>query len=96
MKRILNLTKFEFNLNWKKKYKSLPNSTIYRLTEKFINGLQNDFPTTVATIFRTSDKLVPIDDLVIDSLPESKCLLCLVRWKKLNWKLNIFLLSIIF
>jgi cytoplasmic tRNA 2-thiolation protein 2 len=31
---------------------NLPNSTIYRLTEKFINGLQNDYPTTVATIFR--------------------------------------------
>jgi len=40
----------------------LPNSTIYRLTEKFINGVQNNFPTTVSTIFRTSDKLVPFED----------------------------------
>lgn len=55
---------------------NLPNSTIYRLTEKFINGLQNDYPTTVATIFRTSDKLVPNEDLEPISSTESNCSLC--------------------
>jgi len=53
----------------------LPNSTIYRLTEKFINGVQNNFPTTVSTIFRTSDKLVPFEDettIKVDTL----CSLC--------------------
>lgn len=55
---------------------NLPNSTIYRLTERFVNGLQNDFPTTVATIFRTSDKLVPIEDLEPISSTDSNCILC--------------------
>jgi len=55
---------------------NLPNSTIYRLTEKFINGLQNDYPTTVATIFRTSDKLIPIEDLEPGSSLETNCSLC--------------------
>ncbi|CAF0936675.1 unnamed protein product [Brachionus calyciflorus] len=52
--------------------KNLPNSTIYRLTEKFINSLQNEYPTTVPTIFRTSDKLTPTDELC----PEDSCMLC--------------------
>lgn len=55
---------------------NLPNSTIYRLTERFVNGLQNDYPTTVATIFRTSDKLVPIEDLEPISSTDSNCILC--------------------
>lgn len=55
---------------------NLPNSTIYRLTEKFINGVQNDFPTTVATIFRTSDKLVPFEDTSSTTKVETICTLC--------------------
>ncbi|RNA35941.1 cytoplasmic tRNA 2-thiolation 2, partial [Brachionus plicatilis] len=51
---------------------NVPNSTIYRLTEKFINGLQNDYPTTVPTIFRTSDKLTPNEDLSQDHT----CIMC--------------------
>ncbi|XP_064641552.1 cytoplasmic tRNA 2-thiolation protein 2-A-like [Lineus longissimus] len=33
------------------------NASIYRLTENFVNGLQNDFPATVSTIFRTGSKM---------------------------------------
>lgn len=55
-----------------------PNTTIYRLTEKFINGVQNDFPTTVATIFRTSDKLVPFEsesNKIIENCTLCECVL---------------------
>ncbi|KAG1657748.1 Cytoplasmic tRNA 2-thiolation protein 2-A [Nymphon striatum] len=34
------------------------NSSIQRLTEEFINGLQRDFPSTVSTIFKTGDKIM--------------------------------------
>lgn len=54
---------------------NLPNSSIYRLTEKFINGVQNNFPTTVATIFRTSDKLVPFESSELNV--KTFCKLCL-------------------
>ena len=64
-------------------FKNLPNSTIYRLTEKFINGLQNDYPTTVATIFRTSDKLTPSEDLFSDGV--EYCILCEVKISQSNY-----------
>jgi cytoplasmic tRNA 2-thiolation protein 2 len=34
-----------------------PFSSIERLTESFVVGLQKDFPATIPTIFRTGDKL---------------------------------------
>ena len=44
---------------------------INKLTEKFVTGLQEGFPSTVPTIFRTGDKLLmePVDD-------GDKCVLC--------------------
>ena len=44
---------------------------INKLTEKFVTGLQEGFPSTVPTIFRTGDKLLvePTDD-------GDKCALC--------------------
>lgn len=32
-------------------------ASISRLTEKFVNGLQEDFPATVSTVWRTGDKI---------------------------------------
>ncbi|KDR24498.1 cytoplasmic tRNA 2-thiolation protein 2-A [Zootermopsis nevadensis] len=37
--------------------KSDPHASIQKLTEKFVIDLQEDFPATVSTIFRTGDKL---------------------------------------
>ncbi|EEC08150.1 conserved hypothetical protein [Ixodes scapularis] len=34
-------------------------ASIVRLTERFVNGLQRDFPATVSTIWRTGDKIAP-------------------------------------
>lgn len=33
-------------------------ASISRLTESFLNGLQEDFPSTISTVWRTGDKLV--------------------------------------
>ncbi|CAM1311464.1 CTU2 (predicted) [Pycnogonum litorale] len=46
-------------------------SSISRLTESFIIGLQQDFPSTISTIFRTGDKLVRKSDE-----ESSKCIFC--------------------
>jgi cytoplasmic tRNA 2-thiolation protein 2 len=34
-----------------------PHVSIQKLTEKFVTDLQEDYPATVSTIFRTGDKL---------------------------------------
>ncbi|XP_057311743.1 cytoplasmic tRNA 2-thiolation protein 2-like [Hydractinia symbiolongicarpus] len=48
-------------------------SSLHRQTEEFITGLQADFPSTVNTVFRTSDKLCVNADLKVS---DKKCLLC--------------------
>ncbi|CAN7945352.1 unnamed protein product [Ixodes hexagonus] len=39
--------------------KPVTTASIARLTERFVNGLQQDFPATVSTIWRTGDKIAP-------------------------------------
>ncbi|XP_067256340.1 cytoplasmic tRNA 2-thiolation protein 2 isoform X1 [Chanodichthys erythropterus] len=53
-------------------------ASIQRLTESFVTNLQADFPSTVSTIYRTSEKLhtvMPSQGQTTE--PTSKCLLCL-------------------
>ncbi|XP_051565194.1 cytoplasmic tRNA 2-thiolation protein 2 isoform X1 [Myxocyprinus asiaticus] len=53
-------------------------ASIQRLTESFVTNLQADFPSTVSTIYRTSEKLhtvMPPQSQTTEST--SKCLLCL-------------------
>jgi len=45
-------------------------SSIRRLTESFVNGLQNEFPSTVYTIFKTGNKLKSCDR------NDQKCIVC--------------------
>lgn len=47
-------------------------SSIARLTEQFVRGLQLDFPSTVSTVFRTGDKLCTSPQVS----SENKCALC--------------------
>ncbi|KAJ8417806.1 hypothetical protein AAFF_G00226490 [Aldrovandia affinis] len=57
--------------------KALDKASIQLLTESFVTKLQADFPSTVSTIYRTSEKLhtaCPAHDS--DSEPTAKCLLC--------------------
>ncbi|TRY53594.1 hypothetical protein DNTS_015942 [Danionella cerebrum] len=53
-------------------------ASIQSLTERFVTNLQADFPSTVSTIYRTSEKLqttkTPQDQ---SAASDSKCLLCL-------------------
>nr|XP_055072554.1 cytoplasmic tRNA 2-thiolation protein 2 [Misgurnus anguillicaudatus] len=56
--------------------KSHDKASIQRLTESFVTNLQADFPSTVSTIYRTSEKLhtaLPKQS----HEPAAKCLLCL-------------------
>jgi len=46
--------------------------SIQKLTEEFLIGLQNDFPGTLSTVFRTSDKLQMQEEK--DDLP--RCIIC--------------------
>jgi len=48
-------------------------SSIQRLTESFVNELQNDFPSTVYTIFNTGNKLKSCDEK-----DDKKCIICKV------------------
>ncbi|XP_067308043.1 cytoplasmic tRNA 2-thiolation protein 2 [Pseudorasbora parva] len=53
-------------------------ASIQRLTESFVTNLQADFPSTVSTIYRTSEKLHTVKPSQShDTEPASKCLLCL-------------------
>ncbi|KAK1161979.1 hypothetical protein AOXY_G18238 [Acipenser oxyrinchus oxyrinchus] len=53
-------------------------ASIHRLTESFISKLQTDFPSTVSTIYRTSEKLnTACPRPIVDGELTEKCLLCL-------------------
>ncbi|XP_072527107.1 cytoplasmic tRNA 2-thiolation protein 2 isoform X2 [Salminus brasiliensis] len=52
-------------------------ASIQRLTESFIIRLQADFPSTVSTIYRTSEKLHTASPPQNTAEPAAKCLLCL-------------------
>ncbi|KAG5269958.1 hypothetical protein AALO_G00187050 [Alosa alosa] len=58
--------------------KTSDKASIQRLTESFVTKLQADFPSTVSTIYRTSEKLQTArSGQTSDADPASKCLLCL-------------------
>ncbi|XP_015223492.2 cytoplasmic tRNA 2-thiolation protein 2 isoform X2 [Lepisosteus oculatus] len=53
-------------------------ASIQRLTESFVNKLQMDFPSTISTIYRTSEKLnTACPQLSSDQEQAERCLLCL-------------------
>ncbi|KAL4613579.1 cytoplasmic tRNA 2-thiolation protein 2 [Arapaima gigas] len=58
--------------------KSPDKASIQRLAESFVTRLQADFPSTVSTIYRTSEKLQTAGgSRSADAEPTAKCLLCL-------------------
>ncbi|NP_001167511.1 cytoplasmic tRNA 2-thiolation protein 2-A [Xenopus laevis] len=58
--------------------KASENSSIQHLTEVFVNRLQADFPSTVSTLYRTSEKLnVSKIDADQETCAKDRCLLCL-------------------
>ncbi|XP_069757341.1 cytoplasmic tRNA 2-thiolation protein 2 isoform X3 [Narcine bancroftii] len=58
--------------------KASDKASIHRLTESFVNKLQTDFPSTVSTVYRTSEKLnTACSDLNFGLEQPEKCLLCL-------------------
>ncbi|XP_031425146.1 cytoplasmic tRNA 2-thiolation protein 2 [Clupea harengus] len=58
--------------------KTSDKASIQRLTESFVTNLQTGFPSTVSTIYRTSEKLQTAHSAQTnDAEPASKCLLCL-------------------
>nr|XP_057933085.1 cytoplasmic tRNA 2-thiolation protein 2 [Doryrhamphus excisus]XP_057933086.1 cytoplasmic tRNA 2-thiolation protein 2 [Doryrhamphus excisus] len=64
---------FTPNLHTKAKAKS----SIQHLTESFVNNLQVDFPSTVSTIYRTSEKLQTACKNSSSEDHGDKCLLCM-------------------
>ncbi|XP_077351275.1 cytoplasmic tRNA 2-thiolation protein 2 isoform X2 [Festucalex cinctus] len=67
------LSVFTPNLHTKNKEKA----SIQRLTESFVNKLQVDFPSTVSTIYRTSEKLQTTSKSSTSANPCDRCLLCM-------------------
>nr|DBA16944.1 TPA: hypothetical protein GDO54_002468 [Pyxicephalus adspersus] len=58
--------------------KASGNSSIQHLSESFITKLQADFPSTVSTVYRTSEKLhVSRTDTTQPKNQQDKCLLCM-------------------
>ncbi|XP_068267780.1 cytoplasmic tRNA 2-thiolation protein 2 [Nyctibius grandis] len=49
--------------------------SIHRLMERFLLGLQEDFPSTISTVYRTGEKLSPAPAKA--SSESERCLLCL-------------------
>ncbi|XP_075571611.1 cytoplasmic tRNA 2-thiolation protein 2 [Pelecanus crispus] len=49
--------------------------SIHRLIERFLLGLQEDFPSTISTVYRTGEKLSPAPAMA--SSESQRCLLCL-------------------
>ncbi|GAB5591084.1 Cytoplasmic tRNA 2-thiolation protein 2 [Umbelopsis nana] len=68
-----NIDKFVIpTTNWSTK--TAAKSSIERLTEEFIAGLDRDFPSTVSTVSRTASKLTVSKDLDVTN----KCAICLI------------------
>ncbi|NXD88254.1 CTU2 protein, partial [Halcyon senegalensis] len=49
--------------------------SIHRLMERFLLGMQEDFPSTISTVYRTGEKLSPAPAKT--SVESERCLLCL-------------------
>ena len=52
--------------------------TIRNVTQEFLLGLQDNFPSTIPTVNRTGDKLTVMDD-TDDGDDEDKCVICQSR-----------------
>jgi len=50
--------------------------TIRNVTQEFLLGLQENFPSTIPTVNRTGDKLTAFDDMTDDDNDEDTCLMC--------------------
>ncbi|XP_075045126.1 cytoplasmic tRNA 2-thiolation protein 2 [Mixophyes fleayi] len=58
--------------------KAPDNSSIQRLSESFITKLQADFPSTISTVYRTSEKLnISRTEKIREISQQERCLLCL-------------------
>ncbi|CAK6978449.1 cytoplasmic tRNA 2-thiolation protein 2 isoform X1 [Scomber scombrus] len=57
--------------------KTTDKASIQRLTESFVTKLQADFPSTVSTIYRTSEKLQTACKSTTTADPCARCLLCM-------------------
>ncbi|XP_069822146.1 cytoplasmic tRNA 2-thiolation protein 2 isoform X2 [Dendropsophus ebraccatus] len=58
--------------------KAPENSSIQHLSESFITKLQEDFPSTVSTMYRTSEKLnVSKKEHAEENIQQEKCLICM-------------------
>ncbi|KAM7385019.1 hypothetical protein PAMP_001118 [Pampus punctatissimus] len=57
--------------------KTTDKASIQRLTESFVTKLQADFPSTVSTIYRTSEKLQTACRSSSTADPCARCLLCM-------------------
>ncbi|XP_053188475.1 cytoplasmic tRNA 2-thiolation protein 2 isoform X2 [Scomber japonicus] len=57
--------------------KTTDKASIQRLTESFVTKLQADFPSTVSTIYRTSEKLQTACKSSTTADPCARCLLCM-------------------
>lgn len=76
---------FNQNINWPTRnhnyFNSIstnPNASIQNLTKKFVNGLQENFSSTVSTVFRTGDKISTAASPSLSSVDEPKqtCKFC--------------------
>ena len=50
--------------------------SIQTLTRNFLGGLQENFPATIPTIFRTGDKLSTCEDITLDNNEIDRCIIC--------------------
>ncbi|KAM3917939.1 cytoplasmic tRNA 2-thiolation protein 2 [Leptodactylus fuscus] len=58
--------------------KAPDNSSIQHLSESFITKLQADFPSTVSTMYRTSEKLnISRADVTEENVQQERCLICM-------------------
>ncbi|XP_075694732.1 cytoplasmic tRNA 2-thiolation protein 2 isoform X2 [Rhinoderma darwinii] len=58
--------------------KAPENSSIQHLSESFITKLQADFPSTVSTVYRTSEKLnISRTEFAEENVHQERCLLCM-------------------
>ncbi len=73
------MKKVRYFTNISMTHKLSSNSSIEKLSESFVTELQDEFPATVYTIFKTGNKLE-----AFDGNNSERCVLCNVR--KQNYK----------
>ncbi|KAG9475073.1 hypothetical protein GDO78_003498 [Eleutherodactylus coqui] len=58
--------------------KAPDNSSIQHLSEAFLTKLQADFPSTVSTVYRTSEKLnISRKEITDENVQQERCLICM-------------------